>query len=59
MYLESITYVPYDLDAVVPEMMTAEEKARMNAYHAKVYELISPNLTEEEADWLKEATRAI
>jgi len=39
--------------------MTCEEKARMNAYHAMVYDLISPNLTAEEAEWLKNATRAI
>lgn len=59
MYLEPITYVPYDLDAIKPEMMTCDEKARFNAYHAKVYEIISPRLTEEEAAWLKEITRAI
>ena len=59
MYLESITYVPYDLDAVNPDMMTCEEKKRMNEYHAMVYDLIAPNLTAEEAEWLKNATRAI
>jgi len=59
LYLESISYVPYDLDAVNPDMMTCKEKEVMNAYHAKVYELVSPGLTSEEAEWLKHATRAI
>lgn len=59
MYFENITLVPIDLDALLPEEMTCTEKARLNAYHAKVYETISPLLAEDEAAWLKEATRAI
>lgn len=59
MYFEPITYVPIDLDAVIPEMMTKEDKEQLNAYHAKVYELIAPKLSEEEREWLKEYTRAI
>ena len=59
LYLETITYVPIDLDAVNPDMMTKEDKAQLNAYHAKVYELVSPHLNEEEQEWLKEYTRAI
>lgn len=56
---EPITYVPIDLDAVNPDMMTKEDKELLNAYHAKVYELVSPHLNEEEKEWLKEYTRAI
>ena len=56
---EPITYVPIDLDAVNPDMMTKEDKEQLNAYHAKVYELVSPHLNEEEKEWLKESTRAI
>ena len=56
---EPITYVPIDLDAVNPDMMTKEDKEQLNAYHAKVYELVSPHLNEEEKEWLKEYTRAI
>ncbi|MCI9168272.1 MAG: aminopeptidase P family protein [Dorea sp.] len=59
LYFEPITYVPIDLDAVNPDMMTKEDKAQLNAYHAKVYELVSPHLNEEEQEWLKEYTRAI
>lgn len=59
LYFEPITYVPIDLDAVNPDMMRQEDKEQLNAYHAKVYELISPHLNEEEKEWLKEYTRAI
>ncbi len=59
LYFEPITYVPIDLDAVKPDMMKQEDKDQLNAYHAKVYELISPHLCDEEKEWLKEYTRAI
>ena len=56
---EFLTMVPFDLDAVVPEQMTAHERELLNNYHAQVYEKISPYLDEDEKAWLKEATRAI
>ena len=59
LYFEPITYVPIDLDAVIPEMLSAEDKEQLNAYHAKVYEIVAPHLNEEEREWLKEYTRAI
>ena len=59
LYFEPITYVPIDLDAVKPDMMRQEDKEHLNAYHAKVYELVSPHLNDEEREWLKEYTRAI
>jgi Xaa-Pro aminopeptidase len=59
LYFEPITYVPIDLDAVDPDMMKQEDKDQLNAYHEKVYELISPHLNDEEKEWLKEYTRAV
>ncbi len=59
MCFEFLTMVPFDLDAVVQEQMTAEERELLNRYHAQVYEKISPYLDEDEREWLKEATRAI
>ena len=59
MCFEFLTMVPFDLDAVVPEQMTAHERELLNNYHAQVYEKISPYLDEDEKAWLKEATRAI
>ena len=59
MYFEPITLVPFDLDAINPEMMTTEDKKLLNDYHAKVYEVIAPLLKEDEREFLKKYTRAI
>lgn len=59
MYFENLTYVPIDLDAIDANQMTDREKGYLNAYHARVYELVSPFLNDEEAQWLKKYTRAI
>lgn len=59
MYFEPITYVPIDLDAVNPDLMSIQEKAWLNEYHKTVYDKISPYLNEEEKEWLKEYTREI
>lgn len=59
MYMDTITYVPMDLDAINPDMMTAEEKKLLNDYHKQVYEKVSPYLNEEEKEWLAKYTREI
>lgn len=59
MKFEILTYVPIDLDALIPELMTQEEREMLNEYHSKVYELIGPHLNEEERTWLKEYTRPV
>ncbi|MDO4312156.1 MAG: aminopeptidase P family protein [Eubacteriales bacterium] len=59
MYFDAITLIPFDLDAINPEMMTAEEKKLLNDYHEKVYETLCPYLEEEEREWLKKYTRQV
>ncbi len=59
MYFETITFVPFDLDALNADMLTEEERDWLNAYHEKVYELISPHLEAEEKEWLKTYTRKV
>ncbi|MGN0169789.1 MAG: aminopeptidase P family protein [Lachnospiraceae bacterium] len=59
MYFENITYAPIDLDLIDPEEMDRTDKKRLNDYHKKVYDTISPYLDAEEREWLKEYTRAI
>ncbi len=56
---EPLTLVPFDLDAVLPEQMTEKEREWLNAYHRKVFEKISPYLSPEEQQWLREAVREI
>ena len=38
MYFEFLTMVPFDLDAVVPELMSVQGTNLLNNYHAQVYE---------------------
>ena len=59
LHFEIITLIPFDLDAINPDIMTESEKKLLNQYHAKVYETLAPHLTEEEAEWLKKYTREI
>lgn len=57
MKFETLTMVPYERSAILPEMLTKEETVLLNQYHAMVYEKISSYLTESERAWLKEQTR--
>ena len=60
MGFEVITCAPIDLDAVIPEQMTARQRGWLNAYHAFVAEKLMPLMDgEEERAWLAHATRAI
>ena len=56
MEFENITYAPIDLDGIDPEQMSPREKQMLNDYHKKVYEVLSPYMTEEENEWLKKYT---
>ena len=56
---EHLTLVPVDLDAVDPGEMDERDKKRLNAYHERVWEALSPSFSGEELRWLREATRAI
>ena len=59
MYLEPITYIPFDLDGIVPEVMNSDDIKYLNDYHKLVFEKISPYLNEEETEWLRKYTREI
>lgn len=59
MRFENLTMVPWELDAVVPELLNHRERELLNEYHAMVYRTISPYLEGEEKEWLRDATRAV
>lgn len=59
MHFETLTFVPFDVDGLDVSLMSPDEKAYLNAYHAQVLEKISPYLNEEEASWLQSACKAI
>jgi Xaa-Pro aminopeptidase len=55
----TLTLCPIDTRAILPEMLSPEELARLNAYHACVFEALSPHLPPAERTRLKQATTAI
>ncbi len=59
MRFETLTLVPWDLEAVDEKLLGEREKAILNEYHQMVWKKISPYLEGEELGWLREATRAI
>lgn len=59
MSFETLTLVPIDLRLVAVELLTAAERDWLNAYHARVRTVISPEVDAETRTWLDMATRAI
>lgn len=53
MRFDTLTYVPFDLDAIDFSLLTEVEKVQLKQYHQQVYDLVSPSLTEAERKWLK------
>lgn len=54
-----LTVFPIDTEAILPELLSKEEAAYLNAYHQRVYETLAPNLNQSEQDWLKHACRPL
>ncbi|GAB6012959.1 aminopeptidase P family protein [Viscerimonas tarda] len=53
---ETLTLCPIDTTPIVKELMTAEEIGWLNDYHQQVYNRLSPLLSAEEREWLKDKT---
>lgn len=56
---EPITMCPFDREAIIPQMLTEEERSYLNGYHRKVYDSLSQGLAQDLKDWLKEQTAPI
>lgn len=56
---ETLTLCPIDTTPIVKEMLTEKEIVWLNEYHKFVYDRLSPLLTEDEKQWLKEKTHEI
>ena len=59
MYLENLTMVPFDRDAIDPSLLNSAELGWLNEYHKKVFDTISPYLNGDELEWLKKTTEKI
>ena len=56
---ETLTLAPIDLDSVLPEEMTGQERAFLNDYHRRVYAELAPHLDAAERAYLAACSRAI
>ena len=52
---ESLTLCPIDKAPILKEMLLQEEIDWLNAYHRQVFDTLSPHLSDDEADWLRDA----
>lgn len=57
--METLTMCPYEREAIVKELLTAEEIHQIDAYHQEVYDKVSPLLDEETRAFLKDITRPL
>jgi Xaa-Pro aminopeptidase len=53
---ETLTFAPYERVLIDVSMLDSGEIAWIDAYHARVREIVGPQLTGEAADWLQKAT---
>ena len=53
---ETLTLCHFDTAAVLPELLSADELAWLNAYNERVYEALAPLLPEDVALWLRSKT---
>ena len=56
---ETLTCCHIDTSAVLPQLLGQETLAWLNAYNNNVYNVLSPFLSQEEAEWLYSKTRSI
>ena len=56
---ETLTLAPLDRRLIEPGLMSAEEIAWLDAYHARVWDEISPLVPDQVRDWLFLATRPL
>ena len=56
---EPLTLCPFDREALLPELLTFEEKDWLNAYHEHVWQALKDGLDTETAAWLRAATMPV
>ena len=57
--LEPLTLCPIDKKPIDINMLTDDEVAYLNSYHAHVYDMLSPLLEADEREWLRDACSEI
>ncbi|MFM9977703.1 MAG: aminopeptidase P family protein [Sphingomonadaceae bacterium] len=52
---ETLTFAPIDKTMIAPSLMTAEERAWLDGYHARVFATVAPQLAGDALAWAKAA----
>jgi Xaa-Pro aminopeptidase len=56
---ETLTLAPFDRRLVDRELLSVEERAQLDAYHARVLAVVAPEVPEDVRAWMKEACAPI
>lgn len=56
---QTLTWVPIDLNLVEAELLSRDERAWLNNYHAQVFAFIAPRVSDSARAWLDAATRPL
>ena len=56
---EALTLAPMDRRLIVAAMLSADERAWLDAYHARVRKTLSPELGPDDRRWLEAATAVL
>lgn len=56
---ETLTLCHFDTSCLEISLLTADERAWLNAYNAHVFEVLSPRLPAEVAAWLRDQCRPV
>jgi Xaa-Pro aminopeptidase len=59
MAFEALTLAPFDLRLLEPSLLTAPEAAWIDNYHDRVFRELGSRLQEQDAAWLRQATRPL
>ena len=56
---DTLTLVPYERDAIIPDMLTVRQREIINEYHRTLYDLYSGRMEDDEREWLASVTAKI
>ena len=59
LYFENLTWVPFVRRMIDVSMLSEQERAWLNDYHAKIYRYLAQNLNPSAARWLAQETRVL
>ena len=59
LHFETVTLCPFEREAILPNLLSPQEKSTLNEYHDRVYQTLSTYLDKPAAQWLKQQTQEI